>query len=238
MRLRLPIGAVLPATPRARILRLDLLHQPFFYRAGHAAYLRAPDSPQYRPYSIASAPEETARDGWLEFLVQVDASGEGSIPLNRLTVGALIDVDGPVGSFEFPEHPAEPQLLFIAGGTGIAPLRSMLWHALLAEGARRVSVVYSARAPEEFAYLEELERLAAEGRIAFRQTVTRTSGPEWTGGLGRIDAACLAPLIEPGATLSFVCGPPALLAEMRPLLQQLGVRPDQIRMEEWNAGDS
>ena len=233
MLLRLPIREVLPATPRARILRLDLLGRIFNYRAGHAACLREPDSPRSRPYSIASAPEETSRDGWLEFLVQVDASGETGLPLNGLRPGGVLDVEGPFGSFAFDDDRPERQLLFIAGGTGIAPLRSMLWHALLGGRPSRLSVVYSARAPEEFAYLEELQRLAAEDSITFRQTVTRASGSNWTGRFGRIDADCLAPLLTPAATLCFVCGPPALLEEMRPLLQQLGARTDQIRMEEW-----
>jgi len=46
------------------------------------------------------------------------------------TRGTLVDVEGPLGTFTFPEPPGQPQLLFVAGGTGIAPLRAMIDHAI------------------------------------------------------------------------------------------------------------
>ena len=64
------IRDAIPATPRAHIIRLDLEGQPFPYRAGQAAYLQPRGASKRRPYSIASAPEETARHGLIEFLVQ------------------------------------------------------------------------------------------------------------------------------------------------------------------------
>ena len=59
--------------------------------------------------------------------------------------GTPVSIDGPVGSFTFPAHPRERRFVFIAGGTGIAPLRSMLWHTLLAERDGHVSLIYSVR---------------------------------------------------------------------------------------------
>ena len=79
------------------------------------------------------------------------------------------------GSFTFPRHPHERRFVFIAGGTGIAPLRSMLWHALLAGRDGHVGLIYSVRSPEEFAYMPEFQRLEDEGRIDFRHTVTRAA---------------------------------------------------------------
>ncbi len=89
----------------------------------------------------------------------------------------------------FPAHPRERRFLFIAGGTGIAPLRSMLWHTLLAERDGQVALIYSVRSPEEFAYMQEFQRLEDEGRIDFRHTVTRAATEGWTGRQGRIDAS-------------------------------------------------
>ena len=90
-------------------------------------------------------------------------------------------------------HPRERRFLFIAGGTGIAPLRSMLWHALLAERDGHIGLIYSVRSPEEFAYMEEFQRLEDEGRIDFRHTVTRASGR-------RLDAAGWAASTRPAWT--------------------------------------
>lgn len=228
-----PIREAIPATPRAHIIRLDLQGQPFHYLAGQAAYLQPQGADKRRPYSIASAPEETARHDLIEFLVQTADDGSSGLAPELIRPGTPVVVEGPLGSFTFPAHPRERRFVFIAGGTGIAPLRSMLWHTLLAERDGHVSLIYSVRSPEEFAYMQEFQRLEDEGRIDFRHTVTRAATDGWSGRQGRIDVRCLDGLIEPGETLCFVCGPPALVGEIRPQLKELGVRDDQIRIENW-----
>ena len=231
MRQTLPIRDVLPATPRARIVRLDLEGREFPYAAGQAVLVGAHGDDTRWPYSIAAAPEDAARDGWLELLVGVDANGETGhrLPLGR---GAWLDVEGPVGTFTFPRDPEEQRFVFIAGGTGIAPLRAMLRHAL-AIPHREVGLVYSARTPDEFAFQDEMRALARAGRIELRQTVTRNSAAVWEGGRGRIGRAELQPLVHDPATLCFVCGPVALVADTRQLLEDLGVSRDRIKVEEW-----
>ncbi|RPI51341.1 MAG: hypothetical protein EHM55_19175, partial [Acidobacteria bacterium] len=98
------IRDAIPATPRAHIIRLDLEGQPFPYRAGQAAYLQPRGASKRRPYSIASAPEETARHGLIEFLVQTGGQGSGLTPA-QVRPGTPVAVEGPVGSFTFPPHP-------------------------------------------------------------------------------------------------------------------------------------
>ncbi len=231
--LTLPIREAIAATPRAHIIRLDLQGQPFPYLAGQAAYLQPYGTDKRRPYSIASAPEETARHGLIEFLVQTGSEGSSGLAPERVVPGTSVDIDGPLGSFTFPAHPRERRFVFIAGGTGIAPLRSMLWHTLLAERHGRASLIYSVRSPEEFAYMQEFQRLEDDGRIEFRHTVTREASDGWLGRKGRIDVRCLDGLIDPGETLCFVCGPPSLVGELRPQLKELGVNDEQIRIENW-----
>jgi ferredoxin-NADP reductase len=94
-------------------------------------------------------------------------------------------------------------------------------------------LIYSVRSPEEFAYMDEFQRLEDEGRLDFRHTVTRAATEGWTGRQGRIDASCLEGLVVPGDTLCFLCGPPSLVGEIPPQLRELGVREDQIRLEQW-----
>ena len=220
------------ATPRARILHVDLRQTPFPFVPGQAIWLGAHGQDQRKPYSIAGSPEDVVRDGRLELLVGVDAGGEPG-PHLALEVGALVDIDGPVGRFTFPDAPEESRFLFIAGGTGISPLRSMLRHAITVPH-EAIGLMYSARLPEEFAYADEFRAMSDRGTMELRMTVTRDAGPgNWTGTRGRITRADLEPLVHDARTLCFVCGPPALVDEMPKLLQSLGVAPERIRIEEW-----
>jgi glycine betaine catabolism B len=229
--LTLPLREILPATPRARLLRLDLGGIPFDYVAGQAVAIANHGAERRRPYSLAGAPEDARRDGWLELLVGVNADGAPGPPLT-LDIGQAVDVEGPLGSFTFPSAPDERRFVFIAGGTGIAPLRAMIRHALLVPH-RNIGLFYSVRTPEEFAFEPELRTLARAGEIELRQTVTRASDVDWTGARGRLTRDALAELVHDPATLCFVCGPPALVDEMPRLLTELGVPRERIRIEEW-----
>jgi ferredoxin-NADP reductase len=227
-----PIVAVTDATPRARIVRIDVRGLVFPFEPGQAIWIGAHGQALRKPYSIASSPEDVAHDGALELLVGVDASGEAGSHL-PLVAGTLIDIDGPLGRFTFPSKPAALRFLFIAGGTGIAPIRSMLRHSLHVTH-REIGVMYSARQPEEFAYADELQAMARAGTIELKMTVTRDPGrSDWTGTRGRITRSDLAPLVHAGRTLCFVCGPPALVNEMPQLLYELGVARELVRTEQW-----
>jgi ferredoxin-NADP reductase len=229
--LTLPLHAVLPATPRARIARLDLGGQTFDYAPGQAVLVASHGREKRRPYSVASAPEDARLHGWLELLVGVNADGTPG-PHLTLEPGELVDVDGPVGSFMFPPAPEERRFVFIAGGTGIAPLRAMMQRALHLPH-RNIGLFYSVRTPDEFAYQEELRALAQRGEIELRQTVTRATDTDWTGPRGRLNRDALAELVHDPATLCFICGPPALVDEMPKILSDLGIPRQRIKIEEW-----
>ena len=231
MLLTLPILEVLPATPRSRVVRLDLQGARFAYQPGQAVFVGL-HGDKRRPYSIASAPGDADRLGWLELLVGVDASFSDLFAATW-TPGTMLDVEGPVGRFTFPYDPPSQRFTFIAGGTGIAPLRSMLRHALETPH-KKISVLYSARTPDEFAYEDELRALAMEGRIHLHQTVTRGEDSDaWRGGRGRIGHAELQPIAEDPETLCFICGPRPLVNDATRLLGELGAPRERIRIEEW-----
>jgi ferredoxin-NADP reductase len=219
-----------PATPTTRRIRLAIEHTPFNYRAGQAASLAA-GAAAPTPYSIASAPYETARDGWLEFLVKVDGSSRFGALVESLEPGVAVHVSGPAGHFVLPQGSPGLPILFIAGGTGIAPVRSMIREALHAGRDGPLALVYSARRPDEFAYLEELRTLSSEGRLAL--TLTLTGQPEdWAHARGRTGSEHLSHLVHPD-TLAFVCGPPAMVADLPAALVALGLPRDRIRTDDW-----
>jgi len=229
----LPIREIVTATPRASVVRLDLNGNRFDYTAGQAVLVGARGPERKRPYSIANAPEEAAQSGCLELLVGIDQDGRAG-PHLPLIPRSPIEVEGPLGSFTFPTDPDERRFLFVAGGTGIAPLRAMLRHAIAAtDGAGHVGLVYSARTPDDFAFGEEFRALASGGTIEFRQTITRDSRTQWAGPRGRISRDTLGDLVHDPDTLCFVCGPVAMVDEVPRLLQEIGVSREKIRIEEW-----
>jgi ferredoxin-NADP reductase len=216
-------------TPTTRRLRLALNGAPFVYRAGQAASLAAGGAPT--PYSIASAPAETRQHGWVEFLVKVDGSNRFGAIVGDLGVEAPVVLDGPVGRFTLDVAPPEAPVLFVAGGTGIAPLRSMIRDAIDSGRHGRLSLLYSNRSPAEFAYLGELRQLASDGRLTLSLTLTGDA-QDWTHARGRAGISHLAELIRPGTT-AFVCGPPAMMSDLPAALGSLGVTRDRVVTESW-----
>jgi NAD(P)H-flavin reductase len=227
------ISSVRRATPSTRIVRVDLAGARFGYTAGQAATLGVPGLPGSVPYSIASAPAETARYGWLEFLIKVETSGRWGHKFDRLARGMAVTIDGPYGTFTLPVKPRERRFLFIAGGTGIAPIRAMLRQIELARIPGRARVLYSARTRGDFPYLTELRRLMRERGVEVVLTATREIGEHWRGERGRIAAARLAALVDHPETLCFVCGPAAMVDDVPLMLSELGIARSRIRVEEY-----
>jgi ferredoxin-NADP reductase len=210
-------------------VRLD---DRFTYRPGQAAQIGPAAGSVLVPYSMASAPEDTERDGCLEFLIRIDSGGRWGEQFAPLRRGQQITVKGPVGGFAFPDHPAEHRFLFIAGGTGVSPIRSMIRH-VHASVRGRTRLLYSARTPLDFAYRQELAGMARRGEIDILLTATRDVASSWRGGRGRISQSQLAGLVDDPATLCFVCGPASMVDDVPRMLRELGIDGARIRIEEW-----
>lgn len=219
-----------PATPTTRLIRVALDGVPFSYRAGQAAEVST-DTGQHTPYSIASAPYETEKGGFLEFLVKVDGSARFGSQVAALSPGATVHVDPPTGGFGLPPDAPEHPLLFIAGGTGIAPIRSMLMQAIHIDKQHRPTLLFSAKSPDEFAFVNEFHALQDAGKLTLILTLTGNA-LEWGHARGRASRDQLAAVLAP-EMLYFVCGPPAMVNDVPAILTGLGVRNDQIRTERW-----
>ena len=152
----------LPATPTTRTIRVALDGTPFTFRAGQAATVGVDAAPA-TPYSIASAPFETHEQQHLEFLVKVDGSTRFGAQVTNLPPGTPLTVGAPTGGFGLPPDAPDHHLLFVAGGTGIAPIRSMLLQAIHIDKRHRPTLIYSARTPDDFAYVNELHALQDAG---------------------------------------------------------------------------
>jgi ferredoxin-NADP reductase len=218
-------------TPRTVLLHVAL-DEPLSFKAGQAVLIGAPAAAR-RPYSIAVGPTESAKARAITLLVGIGDDGTPGPHLPLTTPGTPVVIEGPLGTFVYSPDAAERSVLLVAGGSGIAPLRSMLHEALATSPSPAVSLLYSARTPEEFAFDAELSALAQEGRLKYRRTATREADPSWHGDRGRISRAHLEALVDGPDTLCFVCGPAALVHEVPRMLGEIGIALTRIRVEEW-----
>lgn len=225
-----PVLTVEPITPRSRLVTLDLRGQRLVFDPGQAVKVGRHGEAAWRPYSIACSPEQASETQRLQLLIAIDSDAMSDI---GLATGSRVDIEGPVGTFTLPRDASAEWMLFVAGGTGIAPLRSMLDHLLRTHQGQRVSLLYSARSGDEFAFIRELESHVRAGVLELHQTVTRDD-TTWSGRRGRIGRDHFeAVLHEPADTLCFVCGPASLVDESVTTLKGLGVPEGKIRTESW-----
>jgi ferredoxin-NADP reductase len=184
-----------------------------------------------RTLSIASAPHEN------ELMVAMRIRNTGfKRVVNALPSGTPLLLKGPYGNLTLHKNTAR-SAVFMAGGIGITPLRSMIWQATKARSGHRIFLFYSIRQLEEAAFLKELQTIEAiNPRYKFIPTITRSEKAsfEWRGETGHITEQMLVSWV-PGLRMSifYVAGPRAFVSSMRGMLSVAGVCDDDIRAEEF-----
>jgi NAD(P)H-flavin reductase len=229
---RFTVHDIVRETPRAVFMRLDAAGGRLAFEAGQAAMVGLASRKARKPYSIASAPGEVRRSGSLGFLIEVGPDGQSQPNLDGAGPGSVVAVEGPIGAFVLPRR-LPRELLLVAGGTGIAPLRAMMASALERPNPPSITVIYSARRPDEFAFLAELRRLSRRGRIRLCTTATRDADRRWRGRRGRVQQAWMNAFVKGRDPRCFVCGPEAFVVRMIEMLREAGVPARNIRREQY-----
>ncbi len=159
------------------------------------------------PISLSSSPTKKKT-----FELCVRKLGNVTTSLHKLNVGAKVGIRGPFGNGFDTNSLKRKDLLFIAGGLGIAPLRS-LFNFVLDNRSEfgRVTLLYGCKEPKELLFGDELAALASRDDIEFKSTVNWCPDNEvWSGNIGVITT--LIPQIEfdPENTTAILCGPPVM----------------------------
>jgi ferredoxin-NADP reductase len=162
----------------------------------------------------------------------VGPDGQPGPHLRGVAPGRRVAVEGPVGGFVLPRRLGR-EVLLVAGGTGIAPLRAMMGSALRRRRPPRITLLYSARTPKEFAFVRELRSLSRQGRLRLSMTATREAHETWRGRRGRIRQAWIRALVGNRAPLCFLCGPESFVADVTRMLRDAGVPARNIRRERY-----
>ena len=179
-----------------------------------------------RPLSISSSPTE--KD--LLFVTKLSGSAPKRT-MAEMPPGTILSLGKPMGSLTLPEDTATP-LVFLAGGIGITPFRSMVRYAADAPTGHAITLFYSSRTPEETPFLDELQRIPEQhSQIGVVITMTR-AGEGWRGLTGRLSPE----MIKNGCNVwehavYYIAGPPTMADAMKQTLEAMDIPPARIKIE-------
>lgn len=158
----------------------------------------------------------------------VRAVGAISAALHGVRAGATVGVRGPFGTgWDLPAATGR-DLLVVAGGIGLAPLRPLVRSALAApEAYGRLNVLIGARTPRDLLYTGETRAWQAQARV-----LTTVDRPDtlWKGEVGVVTTLADRAAFDPRTATAFICGPEPMIRATAAELTHRGVGPDRIRV--------
>jgi NAD(P)H-flavin reductase len=157
----------------------------------------------------------------------IRAVGAVSAALCAARPGSALGLRGPLGQGWRLPAPAGTDVVVVAGGIGLAPLRPAIEHLLAHRGRyRRVTVLVGARTPADLLFARQYPDWQAAG-AELRVTVDRT-GAGWTGRVGLVTSLFDGVVVDPGRTVAYTCGPEVMMRFVARDLADQGVPPAAI----------
>ena len=211
-------------TPDVKTFRVNSLDGgiPFDHRPGQCAMLSIPGVGEAM-FSITSSPTNTE---YKEFSIK--KCGCLTDWLHQMEVGQQITIRGPYGNpFPVDTEFAGKDLLFIAGGIGLAPLRSVINYCRhYRDRYGKIDIVYGSRSKDDLVdYQEIINEWCQEDGINVHLTIDRPQ-EGWDGHVGFVPDYVKE--IAPNAQIAAVCGPPILIKLTLPILSQMGLPDEDI----------
>ena len=201
----------------------------FDFKAGQflmLAFLN--DAKLTRSYSIASSPTRDLID------ITFKVVGAFTSKLEAAPVGTTLNCTGPLGHFTFDEN-TDKNIVLIAGGVGVTPLRGMVQYVLDKKLDTNVTLLLSCQTSEVIPYKKELLNLRdnAPKNIKIYITVTRED-TNWNGPKGRLNADVLRSQIDnPSESKYFICGLNVMVDSLAAILTEMGADKSKVKMEKW-----
>jgi ferredoxin-NADP reductase len=201
----------------------------FTYLPGQYMYitLRKGEETLVKHFSISSSPTEP----FLEVTKGLTGHPFANA-LSALIPGDKVEISGPFGEFVFSGEYG--QVVFITGGIGITPLRSMIRNATDKGLSTRILLIYSARSRDDLLFGTEMEEMMKQNpRLKIIITLTAPD-PAWNGRTGRIDRLLIEREVPDRTEQAFfTSGPPAMVDAIVAILKELGVPEDHIHQEQF-----
>jgi NAD(P)H-flavin reductase len=191
--------------------------EPFLFAPGQFDMLYAFGLGEV-PISISGDPARPER-----LAHTIRAVGSVTRAMQRLGVGEIVGVRGPFGTPWPVDEARGRDVLVVAGGIGLAPLRPVLYHVLLhREQYGRVLLLYGARTPGDLLFPRELKLWRSRFDVEVEVTVDRASS-HWRGGVGVVTRLIERAPIDGGSALAMVCGPEVMIRFSVMALEKRGV---------------
>ncbi len=208
--------------------RLEVDGDPLRFLAGQYANLEVPGTGLLRAYSYANEPGSST----LEFFHKLVPDGVMSQYLaNTAKVGDVITLHPPSGHFYW--RPVKQPVLMVAGGTGLAPMLSMLRSLPVGSAdVLPIHLIYGVNDSLEFFAKEELEALAQELPLSVHRI--SVSGDAWNGPVGFVSDLIESHFLGK-ETLAYLCGPPPMVEASTEKLMRLGVESHAVHAERFLA---
>jgi len=159
----------------------------------------------------------------------IRAVGSVTEALCRLRKGQVLGVRGPFGSGWPVDEAVRGDLVIVAGGVGLPPLRPVLYHVLAQRDRyRRVALPYGARTPDDLLYQREVARWRGRFDVQVEATVDAAPSASWRGHVGVVTTLIARAEFDPEATTVMVCGPEVMMRFAIADLRGRGVPPGRI----------
>ena len=222
------ISDIIDEAPGVRTFRLNFLNEDegknFQFQTGQFALYSAFGYGE-STFCIASSP---TRKDYVECTFR--QAGRVTNALSELNVGDTIGFRGPYGNIFPIEEWEGKNLVFVAGGIALPPLRSVIWNCLdLRDKYKNITIIYGAKTVADLVYKHELKEWDARDDVNLVTTVDpggETS--DWNGKVGFVPTVVEQAAPNSEDTIAIVCGPPIMIKFTLPVLEKLGFKQEKV----------
>ncbi len=228
--LKYKITMIKKATDGVKIFQMEPLEGKIAFKSGQFVMMSLLDKDgkviEKRPYSIACATDSP----YLEFCIKI-VGGKFTSALDKIKKGEVVGIDGPFGAMTYEGE----KCAFACGGTGIAPVISMVRDIASKKLKGEYFVFYSVQYEKLLVHRKELEKIAKENpNIKVIFTLTREEPKGWKGKCGHLNENAFLEFIKRPAEFNwYLCGPLAMTSALKECILKLGTDPKKVHMEGW-----
>ena len=220
------VARIEPHNDTAIVLELDVNVDTPAFLPGQYINIEVPGSGEHRSYSFSTAPGQER----IGLLIKKIPDGLMSSWLGRAEIGAKLNLTGPLGSFYLRE--TNRPLLFLAGGTGLAPFLSMLESLARAACDQKIHLIYGVTRDLDLVLVDELESYRTRlTNFSFTTVVAdeASSHPR----KGWVTQHMPADVLSGGDVNVYLCGPPPMVDAVRKHFDDNGVKPNSFHYEKF-----